>query len=282
MKNALTIWKWSLRVIARSPLVLAALAAVVVAGLYGAFRWLYFPMESTVYLLVIGVLWAIVQYFVLVSLCAASVAITSEAAITGANSLDVRKLSRFSRTELLRAAAFVIFALVVAAGIHYLFSWINSYSLEVASWLTFRSEKPVAQETAEAVLIWIERFLWVVVAGFLISFLLVLARDGWRDALRAAPRMLANCCWRTPLVTGLLTISVFGGLAYLLFTWHPTVPPGFLDYAQAIVRNGLALLLAIVGWLFWLLSLARHDSHSESPESTSARGSNAEPSVSDF
>lgn len=263
MKNAMSIWKWSLGVIARSPLVLLALAALVVAGLFGAYRWLYFPMESAVYLMVIGLLWAIVQYFVLVSLCAATAVAASGAAAAGADSLDVRRLVRFSRSDWLRSAAFVIFALVVAAGIHYLFSWINSYSLEVASWLTFRSEKPVAQESVDAVLGWIETFLWVVVAGFVLSFLLALIRQGWREALRAAPRLLANSCWRASFLTGLISLLVFGGLAYLLATWHPQAPLGFLDYAQAILRNALALLLAVAGWLFWLLSLARHSQPSQ-------------------
>jgi hypothetical protein len=260
MKNALTTWKWSLGVVARSPLALAALAIALAAEFYAAYRWLYFPMESATYLMVIGLLWALLMFAVLVGLATVSAASATDAAATGGRCIAVRSLVRFSRTDWLRVAAFVVIAALISAGILSLFSWVNSYSLEVASWLTFNTEKPVAQETAEAVLIWIESFIGVVVAGFLLGFLVALLRRGWRDALRAVPCLLANACWRTPLLTGLISIFAFGGLAYLLFTWHPTVPPGFLDYAQIIIRNGLGVAIAIAGWLFWILSLARHSS----------------------
>lgn len=257
MKKALTAWKWSLRVVARSPLVLVTLSGLIAAELYAAYRWLFFPMESAIYLMVIGLLWALLLLAVLAGLIAVSVTSAHDAAATGARSIDARALVRFNQSALLRAATFIVIAILIAGAICSLFAWINSYSLEVASWLTFRSEKPVAQETAEAVLIWIERFLWVVVAGFLISFLVVLVRDGWRGALRAAPRLLANACWRAQFLTGLVSVFVFGGLAYLLVTWHPAAPHGFLDFSQVILRNGLALVFTVAGWLFWLLSVAR-------------------------
>jgi hypothetical protein len=269
MKKMLTAWKWSLRVIVRSPLVLLALSALVAAGLYGAYRWLYFPMESAVYLMVVGLLWAFVQFFVLVGFFAVTASAANNAAAGGADSLQLRKLVRFSRSDWLRAAAFVILALLVAGGIRFLFSLINSYSLEVASFLTFRSEKPVAPETIESVFGWVENLVWVVILGFLLSFLLALVRQGWRETLRGVPRLLANSCWRTPFLTSLISILIFGGLAYLLATWHPQAPTGFLDYAQAILRNGLALLLAVAGWLFWMLALASRSQPSGSPSDSS-------------
>jgi hypothetical protein len=258
MKNALTAWKWSLGVVARSPMALGALAIALAAEFYAAYRWLYFPMESATYLMVIGLLWALLMFAVLAGLVAVSAASAFDVAATGARTIDARSLVRFSRTGWLRAAAWIVLAVAISAKVYYLFSWINSYSLEVASWLTFQSEKPVAQETAEAVLIWVERFLWIVVAGFLVGFLVALARDGWRAALRAVPRLLADACWRAPLLTGLVSIFAFGGIAYLLFTWNPTVPPGFLDYAQFILRNGLGLAFTVAGWIFWILALTRH------------------------
>jgi hypothetical protein len=257
MKNALATWKWSFGVVTRSPLALLALTLVLAAELYGAYRWLYFPMESAAYLMVLGSLWALILFAALAGLIAVSTASANDAVAAGARSIDVRSLVRFSRTGWLRTAAFVVIAVLILPGVYSLFSWINSYSLEVASWLTFRSEKPVAQESAEAVLSWIESFLWVVVAGFLLGFLLAPVRQGWREALRAVPRLFADACWRAPLLTGLISVVVFGDLACLLFTWHPIVPPGFLDYAQIIIRNGLALAVAVAGWLFWMLSLAR-------------------------
>ena len=250
---------WSLRVVTRSPLVLVTLSGLIAAELYAAYRWLYFPMESAIYLMVIGMLWALLLLAVLAGLIAVSVASAHDAAATGARSIECRSLLRFSRSGLLRAATFIVIAILIAGAICSLFAWINSYSLEVASWLTFRSEKPVAQETAEAVLIWIERFLWVVVLGFLMGFLVKLIREGWLAALRSVPRLAANSCWRAPFLTSLISLLVFGGLACLLINWHPTAPPGFLDFSQVILRNGMALVLTVAGWLFWLLALSRPD-----------------------
>ncbi len=258
MKNALATWKWSLRVIARSPLVLLALAVVAGLWLFGAYRWLWFPAESAGYLLVAGALWVLLQFLVLAGFVAGTAAGAIDAAAEGAGALNIRKLVPASRAEWLRAAVFVLVALLVVAAIHWLMSFINSFSLEVASFLTFRSEKPVAPETIGRVFSWVENLLWVVVLGFLISFLLALLRKGWREAVGAMPRLFASACWRPPFVTGLLSILVFDGLGYLLITWNPKAPPGFLDYAQVLLRNGLALLLTVAGWLFWLLSLAHH------------------------
>lgn len=258
MKNALTIWKWSFGVVARSPLALGALAIALAAEFYAAYRWLYFPMESATYLMVIGLLWALLMFAVLAGLIAVSAASANDAAAEGARCIKVRSLLRFHRSHWLRVAAFTIIAFLIATGVYSLFEWANSYSLEVASWLTFNTEKPVAQESAETVLNWIERLLWVIGSGFLLGFLLALVRQGWRAALRAVPRLLANACWRAPLLTGGISIVVFGGLACLLFTWHPIVPPGFLDYAQFVLRNGLGLAFTVAGWLFWMLALARH------------------------
>lgn len=257
MKNALTAWKWSLRVIARSPLALLALSALVAAELYGAYRWLYFPMESAIYLMVIGLFWTLLECVILVSLLAVTAGAALDAAAAGTNSLTVHQLVRLSRSAWLGAAGFSAIASAVIGGVHYFFGRIEGYALEVASFLTFRSEKPVAPETIDRIFGWIENILWVVVAGFLIAFLLTLIRQGWREAVRAAPRLLANACWRVAFLTGLVSVLVFGGLAYLLIIWHPTAPPGFLDFAQVILRNGLALVFAVAGWLFWLLSVAR-------------------------
>jgi hypothetical protein len=257
MKNALTTWKWSLRVIARSPLVLLALSALVAAEFYGAYRWLYFPMESAIYLMLIGFLWAVLECFIVVAFLTVTAGAVQDAVESGADSLTVHQLIRLRRTEWLRTAAFVAFASALMGGIHYLFWWLEGYSLEVASFLTFRSEKPVAPDTIDGVFEWIENVLLLVVAGFLIAFLLTLIRHGWREAVRAAPRLLANACWRVHFLTGLVSVLVFGGLAYLLVTWHLAAPSGFLDFSQVIFRNGLALILAVGGWLFWLLSIAR-------------------------
>ena len=257
MKNVLATWKWSLTVIARSPLVLGALAVVVAAWLYGAYRWLWFPMESAGYLFVLGLAWVLVQAVVLAGFLAGTAASAGDAAAAGATFLCTRKLVGFSRWQLLRSVVFVVVASLLALALRYLFARLDHFALEVASFLTFQSQKPVSPETIGKVFGVVETLLWIVVLGFLLSFLLALIRKDWRESLRAAPRLLANACWRMPFLTSLLSLLVFGGLAYLLASWHPKVSPGFADYAQLIVRQGVALLLAVAGWLFWILSLAR-------------------------
>jgi hypothetical protein len=258
MKSVLKTWKWSLGVVARSPLAISVLVLILIAGLYADYRWLYFPMESAIYLFVLGFLWALLSLVVLVSLIAISVAAAMDVAVTDARSITLRGLLRFNCCQFLRVAGFILLAIPIAAGVYSLFEWVNSYSLEVASWLTFNTEKPVAQETADAALLWIERGLWVVISGFLISFLVSLVRDGWRASLSSVLRLLANACWRATFLTTLVAFLVFGGAAHLLVKWNPTVTPGHLDFAQVIARSGLAVVLAVAGWIFWILSISRH------------------------
>lgn len=258
MKNVLRTWKWSLGVVARSPLAIGALALVLIAGLYADYRWLYFPMESAVYLFVLGLIWALLSLALLVGLISISVAAAFDVAAADAQSISPHGLLRFNRCQFLRVAGFMLLAIPIAAGLYSLFEWVNSYSLEVASWLTFNTEKPVAQESADRVLGWVEYVLWVVLAGFLGSFLFILMRDGWRSALRSSPRLLANACCRATFLTTVLSLSVFGGAAHLLVNWNPKVTPGYLDFAQVISRVGLAVVLAVAGWVFWVLSITRH------------------------
>jgi hypothetical protein len=257
MKNALATWKWSLTVIARSPLVLGGLAVLVALWLYGAYRWLWFPMESAGYLFVIGLVWVLVQVAVLAGFLAGTAASARDAAAAGAGFLCTRRLVGFSRGQFVRSIVFVVAAALLVLAVRYLFLRLDHFALEVASFLTFHAEKPVNPETMDKVFGVVEALLWIVVLGFLVSFLLALMREGWREALRTAPRLLRRASWGMPFVTTLLSLLVFGGLACLLAAWHPRVPPGFLDYAQVIARQGVALLLAVAGWLFWLLSLAR-------------------------
>ena len=257
MKNALITWKWSLTVIARSPMVLVVLAVVLAAWLYAAYRWFWFPVESAGYLLTAGLGWILVQVIVLAGYFAVSAMSVGDAAATSAAFLCTRKLVGFSRRQLLRAMAFVVAGALVVLVVLVLFTRLDRFALEVASFVTFRAEKPVSPETIGKVFTVLEALLGIAIAGFLLSFLLALILQGWRESLRAAPRLLASACGRAAFLTSFLSLLIFGGWAYLVATWHPKVPPGFLDYTQLIVRQGLALLLAVAGWLFWMLSLAR-------------------------
>jgi len=59
------------------------------------------------------------------------------------------------------------------------FAWINVHSIEVASFLTFYSGKPVSHVLIENIYDVIEGLLWVVIGGFLLSFVVDTASGGW-------------------------------------------------------------------------------------------------------
>jgi hypothetical protein len=214
-------------------------------------------MESAVYLFVLGLIWALLSLAVVVGLIAVSIAAALDVATANARSIHPRVLLRFNRCHFLRVAGFMLLAIPVAVAVYSLFEWVNSYSLEVASWLTFNTEKPVAQETAESVLGWVEWVLWVAVAGFLGGFLVTLVRNGWRVALRSSPRLLASASWYSTFLTTLISFVIFGGIAQLLVQWNPTVTTWYLDFAQVIARSGFAVVIAVAGWIFWTLALTR-------------------------
>ena len=113
----------------------------------------------------------------------------------------------------------------------------------------------------------IEGLLWIVLSGYLLSFFIVLLREGWGEAGKRRWKLLAACAFRAPFVSRLLSVAVFGGAAYELAIWHPIVPPGFWDYTQLIARFSLALVLVSAGVVFWTLSLVRL----QSPEQDSSQ-----------
>jgi len=256
MKNALATWKWSLAVVARSPAVVGALAVVAALWGYGAYQWLWLP-ESSALLLIVALLWAIVLIAVAVGVVAGTAASTSSAAATAATCLNLRSLLGFNRRHYARALASVVFAGILVLLLRGLFSLADERALEVASFLTFHSEKAVSPESVGEVFSVIEWLVWIVAWGFLLSLFLIVHAADWREIRRRTLRTLANCCWRAPFFTSLLSLVVFGGLAWLLSAWHPQAPAGFWDYAQMLVRMGFSLLLIVGGWLFSILSLAR-------------------------
>jgi hypothetical protein len=259
MKNALATWKWSLAVVARSPAVVVTLG--VIAALWGlaAYQWLWLP-ESSLFLLVVALLWAIALIAVAVGVMAGTAATASRATATVATRLYVRSLIGFDRRQFGRALGMLAATAILILILHLLFSRADDYALEVASFLTFHSEKAVSPVDVGKVFWVIEWLVCIVAWGFLLSLFLIVHAAGWRAAGRRALRTLANCCWRAPFLTSLLSLAVFGSLAWLLSTWHPKAPAGFWDYAQMLVRMGISLVLIVGGWLFWTLSLARFNS----------------------
>jgi magnesium-transporting ATPase (P-type) len=256
MKKTLATWKWSLAVVARSPRLVLALAAVAALWGLGAYKWLWLP-ESSGLLLLVALVWGLAQVLVLVGVLTGAATSAGEAAAASATHLGLRSFVGFNRRQFARCLVMVTASGLLALALAALFGRCNEYTLEVASFLTFHSEKPVSPVTVAKVFWVIQTFLWIVIWGFLLSFLIVLLRTGWREAKRQSAHLIANCCWRSSFLTSLLSVVVFGGLAYLLASWHPKVSAGFWDYAQLLLRMGGALLLLVFGWLFWMLSLAR-------------------------
>jgi hypothetical protein len=256
MKKTIAAWRWSFGTVARSPALLLTLAGLVALWGFGAYEWLWLP-ESSLLLLLLGLIWGLAQVLVVVGILAATATSATAAAAANANRLGWRDFLGLDRRQFSRCLILAVIAGFLVLALLQVFRWSDDYALKVASFLTFRSERAVSPITIGKVFWVIQAWLWLVVWGFLLSFLTVLLRAGWREAGRQAARLLANCCWRVAFLTSLLSVVVFGGLAYLLAAWHPKVAVGFWDYAQMLVRLGAALPLLVIGWLFWMLSLAR-------------------------
>ena len=256
MKKALATWKWSLAVVARSPGSLVVLAALVALWGFGAYQWLWLP-ESSGLLLLFALVWGVAQVLLVVVVLTGAATSASEAAATSAVRVGSRSFVAFNRRQFAHCLVMTTVAGLLVLALAAAFSWVNEYALDVASLLTFYSEKAVSPVTVGKVLWVIQAYLWIAIWGFLLSFLIVLLRAGWSKAGRQAAHLVASCCWRAPFLTSLLSVVVFGGLAYLLTIWHPKATAGFWDYAQLLSRMGGALLLLVCGWLFWMLSLAK-------------------------
>jgi hypothetical protein len=267
MMKAFAVWKWSLGTVARSYRTVIALAALAALWAYAAYVWLSLP-ESSVLMLIIAFIWAVVQVGGALAIAEGTVAGAIHAAATGGRSLPVRSLRTISGKSFLNTLLFAVASLVLVWLCSIVFGWINGYTLEVASFLTFHSQKAVSHVPIEEICSFIEGLLWIVVSGYLLSFFIVLLREGWREAGRQRRTLLAGCAFRIPFVTSLLSVAGFGGIAYELVNWHPILPPGFWDYAQMVVRFSLALISISAGILFWSLSLA----HLQMPERGSSQG----------
>jgi len=256
MRKLMSIWKWSLAATARSPLALLALAAVSALWMYGAYQWLWLP-ESSIWVLLLALMWAVIQIQVLVGVLAGVAVGGAEAATTAACHLGLRALFKFARRQFVQCFIMLVVAFLLVMIVAKLFAWLDAHALEVASFLTFRSEHPVSPHTIERIYWWLALVLWSGLAGLLWYFLINVLSAGWREAWHQLGHTVRSCCLGACLLTTVVTVLVFGGLANLLMDWHPKVGPGFWDYTQTILRLGVGLILLVAGWLFWTLALAR-------------------------
>ncbi len=243
-------------VVARSYRTVVVLAAFIALWALAAYEWLGLPAESSALLMILSFIWAIVQLLAAAFVVWGTIAGAVETAATEGRSLPLRWLWTMGRYRFPTALIFGLMSLVLVWLCGVIFGWINAHSVEVASFLTFHSGKPVSHVRIEKIYDFIEWLWWTVFSGFLLSFFIALWREGWRAAGRQTIKLLAGCAFRTPFLTNLLSVVVFGGIAYELANWHPVVPAGFWDYTQMVVRFSFVLLLISAGALFWSLSLA--------------------------
>lgn len=256
MNRAFRVWIWSLGVVARSYWTVMVLAALIALWVLAASEWLGLA-ESSALLLILTLICAFGQFLAAAVIVGGTVAGALEAAATAGRSFPALSIWTLGRKKVVPVVICSVASLVFVWLCSAAFDWINGHSVEVASFLTFHSQKPVSHVFIEKIYSVIEMLWWVVFSGFLLSFLIARLRAGWREAAKQTWRLLGACAFRTPFLTSLLSLAVFGGMAYQIAIWHPLVPPGFWDYTQMMVRMTLALIFISAGVLFWSLSLAR-------------------------
>jgi hypothetical protein len=256
MKRALTTWIWSLGVVARSYRTVVLLAVLMALWVFAAYEWLGLA-ESSALLLALALVWALAQTIAGIIVVGGTVAGAVEVATGGGTNFPALSVWTKGRKKIGTTLLYCLASSFVVWICSTVFDWVNDHSVEVASFLTFHSQKPFSHVLLEEIYTVIEWLLWAVLIGFLVSLFTAVLRDGWRRAGAQSGKRLAECAFGTAFLTTLLSVVVFGGLAYELANWHPMVPPGFWDYSQMIVRFSLALLLLSAGTLFGSLTLAR-------------------------
>jgi hypothetical protein len=256
MKSAFTAWGWGLRVVARSPLPVLALAAV--AGLWGlaAYQWLWIP-ESSLLMLATTLVWAILLVVAGIVLLAGTAAGAAQAVSARDQRLSLRAFWKLGGRDFALTLLLVLAGLALVVLLAGIFGWVNRHSIEVASFLTFHSAKPVSHVVIEKIYGVIEALIWIATAGLLLNSLISLLSVGWGETRKQWKAILASCCYKRAFLASLVNVVVFGGVAGRIAIWHPDMPVGFWDYAQTATRFGVVLILLVAGWLAWILSLAR-------------------------
>jgi hypothetical protein len=260
LKTGCRSWLWSIGVLARSPFYVIVLAAILAAWGVAAYEWLWLP-ESTAPVLLLALVWIIVLAAVVVAVVAATTAGLSAAAMGVEKRLRLRTSLRFGRTQYSWALVMVAIACLFAGTGASFFGWLNDHALNAASFLTLHLRKPVSYALVGEILWMLEALFWIALGAYLVWLLLVVSNAEWKRKKHLDGSVPVRPARITTLLTGLLGTIVFGGLAWLVATWHPLVKPGFWDYTQLAARSGVVLLLISLGWLFLMLSLARLGLH---------------------
>ncbi len=256
MKKIFVALVWSLEVLIFSYRTFLVLALFIALWGWLAYEWLGLP-ESSALMLTLALFWAIAQLLAAAVIFGGTVSGAVNAAGTEGMDLPVSSLWKPGRGKAFSVLMFLILCGILGGIFARIFGWIDARSLEVASFLTFHLGRPVSSMGIGEWFDVIEGLLWIVLSGYLLSLFAALMREGWRGAGRQRWKLLAKSVFQGQFFASILSVSVFGGLAYELASWHHGVPPGFWDYAQVIVRFSLALILLSAGFCFWSLCLAR-------------------------
>jgi len=208
-------------------------------------------------MLILALLWALALIAVTLVSLAGIAAGSAEAADSGGRTLSLRKAASLGVQKIVPALLMFLAAAVVTWIVGSIFSWINEHALPAASFLTFHLSKPVSHVLIMRVFVVFEVVAGLGMAGFLLTLLLVLLQAGHREVWHHIGHAFRSCCLGACLVTSLVSVGLFGGIANLVADWHPDISAGFADYAQLVLRMGFALLLLVLGWVFWNLALAK-------------------------
>jgi len=256
LKTGGRAWAQSLSTLARSPLYVLVLAAIGGAWCLAAYEWLWLP-ESSGWVLALAFVWIVALAALALALLAGVVAGAAEVASGKESRLRVSRTLSLEKRRLGRTLLVVLAGIAVGSVLCWLFGWLNSHALDAASFLTFHLQHPVSYVPISKVLWVIEALAWIFFAGFAMAWLMVFSNQPRSAGAQSTRGTLARSLSLPVFLTGILAAVVFGWPAWLLATWHPVVTPGGWDYAQFVIRNGVALLLLTLGWLFWSLALAR-------------------------
>ena len=100
MKKAFAAWMWSLAVLARSYRTVLALAILIALWDWAAYAWLGLP-ESSLWLLIIAVIWAVADIFVAVVVLGGCISEAGQVAAADGRILPLRALWLKNRRKLL-------------------------------------------------------------------------------------------------------------------------------------------------------------------------------------
>jgi hypothetical protein len=256
IKTSGRAWTQSLRALARSPIYVLVLAAVGGLWCLAGYEWLWLP-ESSGWVLALAFVWIVALVALALALLAGGVASASSVASGTDSHLRLRKILSLDKRRFVRTFLVALAGILLCSALSALFGWLDSQALAVASFLTYHLQHPVSYVPISNILWVIEALAWIFLAGFVMAWLLVLSNPPQPGAPQSARKTLARSVSLSVFLTGILSTVGFGGLAWLLASWHPVVKPGGWDYGQLVIRNGATLLLLTLGWLFWALALAR-------------------------